>query len=353
MIPVDNRIERILVVNFGGIGDEILFFPVIQSLRESYPQARITAVVEPRCKGIMAFNPAVDEVIPFDAKGKPDLADLLGVVTKLRSRRFDLAIASGKSPVMPLLLLFAGARWRVGYAANAVSWTLSHAAPLNGKQYAADMYYDLVRGFLNVPGRPPQAAVSPGDRQWAKDFLTESGADPERPVVTLHPGTSRLSVIKGFIKSWEADRWASLAERLHQGGATVVLAGGPDDAEAIAQVQASLSFEPVNAYGKTRGLGELAALIERSNVLVAVDSAPMHLGVAVGTPTVAIFGPTDPEKLLPSGTVHQAVVVEGLACRPCLWEKRQTSCAELHCLKNLGVEQVEAAVWKAMPVGRP
>ena len=67
-VPVDASIQRILVVNFGGIGDEILFFPVIQSLREAYPHAHIAALVEPRCEGIMRFNPAIDDVFTFDAK---------------------------------------------------------------------------------------------------------------------------------------------------------------------------------------------------------------------------------------------------------------------------------------------
>lgn len=348
-IPVDSSIRRILVVNFGGIGDEILFFPVIQSLREAYPQAHLTALVEPRCRGIMTFNPAVDEVLTLDVKGRPSLGELLEVLGTLRTRGCDLAIGSGRSPIMPLLLLLSGARYRAGYDANRLSWTLTEKAPCNPQQYAAEMYYDLIRSWIPIPFRLPQASLTQADREWAKGFLAEHSVTPGDPVVVLHPGTSKLSVIKKFIKSWESAKWAELAARLHADGVHVVLAGGPDDAEAIADIKSKLSFRPIEAYGRTQGLGQLAALIANASILVCVDSAPMHLGIAVGTPTVALFGPTDPAKLLPAGTVHQALVVEGLACRPCLWDRRQTTCDELTCLKNLGVEAVEAAIWRVMP----
>lgn len=368
-IPVDSSIRRILVVNFGGIGDEILFFPVIQSLREAYPQAHLTALVEPRCRGVMTFNPAVDEVVTLDVKGKPSLSELLEVMGSLRTRGFDLAIGSGRSPVMPVLLLLSGARYRAGYDANRLSWTLTEKAPCNPQQYAAEMYYDLIRSWIPIPFRLPQAALTQADREWAKAFLTEHGVQPGEPVVVLHPGTSKLSVIKKFHKSWESAKWAELAARLQADGVHVVLAGGPDDAEAIADIKSKLTVKPsapaapeslksnglrphvglIEAYGQTKGLGQLAALIANASILVCVDSAPMHLGVAVGTPTVALFGPTDPAKLLPTGTVHQAIHVDGLSCRPCLWDRRQTTCDELTCMKTLGVEAVEAAIWRVMP----
>src|SRR5947209_2503272 len=107
-VPVDASIQRILVVNFGGIGDEILFFPVIQSLREAYPHAHIAALVEPRCEGIMRFNPAIDDVFTFDAKHEPSPFEFLKLVARLRARRFDLAITAGSSPIMALLVWLTG-----------------------------------------------------------------------------------------------------------------------------------------------------------------------------------------------------------------------------------------------------
>ncbi|MDB5096882.1 MAG: hypothetical protein JWM80_1303 [Cyanobacteria bacterium RYN_339] len=343
-IPMDRSIQRILVVNFGGIGDEILFFPVIQSLREAYPHAHLAALVEPRCEGIMRFNAAIDEVFTFDAKHDPSPFEFLGLVRKLRKEKFDLAITAGSSPIMAMLVWLTGAKYRVGYATHKWTRLLTLAVPLNKQQYAAHMYHDLV-GYLGKQPRLPQMTVNPADREWARDFL----ANARRPVVVFHPGVSKLSIEKKIIKGWAPERWVELGRRLSSQGAQVVLAGGPDDEDIIRLIRETGGFPYTEAYGKTKGLGQLAALIEQADALVAVDSAPMHVGVAVGTPTVAIFGPTDPAKLIPTGTVHQPVVVEGLGCRPCLWDKRQTSCDELTCLKDLSVDAVEAAVLKILP----
>jgi lipopolysaccharide heptosyltransferase II len=348
VIPVDSTIQRILVINFGGIGDEILFFPVVQSLREAYPHAKLTALVEPRCEGIMKFNPAIDEVVTFDAKHKPTYGDFAKLVFKLRGMKFDLAISAGSSWMMTMLVNLTGAKYRVGYATNKLARLLTIAVPLNKQQYAAHMYHDLV-GYLGKAPRPPQMTVNPADSDWAKAFYQEVGRTDDRPVVIFHPGVSKLSIEKKIIKGWDPANWVELGRRLSAQGLQVMLAGGPDDAEIIQLIKDTGEFPYVEAYGKTKSLGQLAALIEQADVLVSVDSAPMHVGVGVSTPVVAIFGPTDPAKLLPPGTVHLPVVVEGLGCRPCLWDRRATSCDELTCLKQLGVDQVEAAVQKILP----
>jgi ADP-heptose:LPS heptosyltransferase len=353
------EIKRILFVQFGGIGDVILGFPAIKSLREAYPDARITLLVEPRAKGVGAFNPAIDDVLAFDAKARPTLSQFVDIVAQLRSRYFDLAIASGRSAAMPALLLLSGARYRVGYAANALKAALTIGVPLNQKQYAGWMYYDLVGSFLSLPPRDPQVVVASDDHAWAADFCARHALGEGEPVVVLHPGASRMAALRGIHKIWDPARWAEVARTLARGGCKVVLAGGPDDEEGVAAILADLEDRPifadrsgpgvVVAHGQTKSLGQLAALIQRARLLIAVDSAPMHLGIAVGIPTVGLFGPTDPEKLLPPGTAHQAVHVGSLACRPCLWEHRSTTCSDLTCLKDLTPEMVLAAANRALP----
>lgn len=342
-----STIQKVLVVNFGGIGDEILFFPVIQSLREAYPSAHLAALVEPRCEGIMAFNPAVDDVFTFDAKHRPRKRDFLRLVLALRAVHFDMVITAGSSPLMALLAWLTGAPHRIGYATHRLTFLLTHAVPLNKSQYAAYMYHDLV-GFLDKAARPPQMTVPPTDREWATAFLAPHRQGSKAPLVVLHPGVSRLSIEKRIIKSWSVDKWVELAKRLSQQGVRIILAGGPDDAEVIADLRARLAVPLIDAYGATRSLGQLAALIEAADALIAVDSAPMHVGVAVSTPTVTIFGPTDPAKLLPPGTAHVPVLSGPLACRPCLWEKRQTTCEALSCLRDISVDAVESAVSKIL-----
>ncbi len=343
------EIRRILFVHFGGIGDVILAFPAIKSLREAYPDARLTLLVEPRAKGVGAFNPAIDEILTFDAKNAPTLSAFVDLVAQLRSRYFDLAITSGRSPALPALLLLSGARYRVGYSANPLAVLLTRAARLDPKQYAGWMYYDLVGSFLDIPPVVPQVVVAPDDQAWATEYCTRNGLADAEPIVVLHPGASKMAVRRGIHKTWDPLRWAEVARALLGGGCKVVLAGGPDDDEGVAAILAQDLPGIVVAHGQTRSLGQLAALIQKASLLIAVDSAPMHLGIAVGTPTIGLFGPTDPEKLVPPATPHQAVHVTGLACRPCLWDRRTTTCSDLTCLKELTPDMVLAAAWRALP----
>lgn len=377
MTPSIDRagVHRILLVQFGGIGDVLLAFPALQSLREAYPHARITLLVEPRAQGVVQFNPVIDEVLTFAAKDRPTLAAFFRLVAELRDRRFDLAIASGRRMVMPLLVRLTGARLRGGYQANALSWLLTHPVTLNTAQYAAGLYHDIVTPFVDAPARLPQVVVAPDDQTWADAFLARRGLAGV-PFVLLHPGSSRVAVQRGIQKTWDPRSWGALARLLLDQGHHVVLAGGPDDDMAIKTIMADLEKHPaaaehlpvvetaplgteatgarlVLAYGHTRSLGQFAALVRRARALVAVDSAPMHIGIGTGTPTVGLFGPTDPQKLMPAGTIHQAVHVQDLACRPCLWDRRRTTCEAVTCMKSLSLEQVAEATLRVLPPSTP
>ncbi|MEB3299540.1 MAG: glycosyltransferase family 9 protein [Candidatus Sericytochromatia bacterium] len=371
-----SQVRNILFVQFGGIGDVILAFPALQSLREAYPNARLTLLVEPRSQGVTQFNPVIDDVLVFAAKDRPTVVTFLRLVADLRRRRFDLAIASGRRVVMPLLMRLTGARWRGGYQANVLSRLLTHPVPLRTAQYAAGMYHDLVVPFVDAPARPPQVIVAPEDDAWADEFLGRRGLSGQ-PFVLLHPGSSKVAVQRGIQKTWDPRSWGDLARMLLDQGQHVVLAGGPDDDLAISTIMADLEKHPaasehppvletapfagalptaarlVLAHGHTRGLGQFAALARRASALVAVDSAPMHIGIGTGTPTVGLFGPTDPQKLVPAGTVHQAVHVQDLPCRPCLWERRRTTCEAVTCMKQLSLEQVADATLRVLPPQSP
>jgi len=114
------------------------------------------------------------------------------------------------------------------------------------------------------------------------------------------------------------------------------LVGGPDDAEAVAEILRLLPSDLdgfTSLYGQTRNLSDLAALITVADLLVCVDSSPLHLAVGLGKPVVSLFGPTDEKKLIPVLPNVKAVTVGHLPCRPCLWDHRQINCETSDCLK--------------------
>jgi len=352
-ILTEKKLKRILMINFGGIGDEILFYPVIESLRSQYPEAHLSILVEPRCRNLLEHHYYLDSVLTFDIKHRKSPADLLELLNLIREAAPELVVSSGGSSMVAPLLFLSGAPYRAGYDSGRFPGLLTHRAPLNQKQYAAQMYYDLLLP-LGFPEQPvtPQMSLPGVVKDWASTWLESQGLSDQR-FVLIHPGVSLMSKEKNLIKSWARDNWLSLMQQLLDEGEHVVLAGGPDDAEEIDYLLPRLADHPHLhlAYGQTRDLYQLGALIERSASLICVDSAPMHLGVALNAPVVAIFGPTDDRLLLPPGEqLHLQAVTHPVACRPCLWATRNTTCDTLDCLVNISVEQVYQALRQLMPV---
>ena len=200
---------------------------------------------------------------------------------------------------------------------------LTKAVPLNKNQYACAMYHDLVTPVTSY-----------------KTYLPEINVPPQEKIlnsVLIHPGVSRLSVQKGMIKTVGADVWAEVVNLLIKKGKKVMLAGGPDDRECIEKILSTVpadaeNFE--NYYGKTKSLKDLAELIGKAETFVCSDSAPLHVAVAMKTKTYVIFGPTDDKKLIPqSELVIPIKADDNCPLKPCLWERRKTTCSSLDCLK--------------------
>jgi ADP-heptose:LPS heptosyltransferase len=353
--PAD--IQRILLINFGGIGDEILFFPVIETLRYAYPHAYLSILVEPRCHNLMDHHYFIDEVLTFDIKHRKSPGDLLDLLTLIRSNEADMIISSGGSSLVAPLLFLSGASHRVGYDSGRFPGLLTHRAPLNKEQYAANMYHDLLSPLgLARPNVVPQTSLPTIVKHWSHQWLSTQGlttGDHIKDYVLIHPGVSLMSKEKQLIKSWERDRWCQLIQRLLKEETPVVLAGGPDDAEEVNYITTRIQHPLFKvAYGHTRDLYQLGGLIEAAGVTVCVDSAPMHLAIALQSPLVAIFGPTDENKLVPKDARYQ-VVKHDVHCRPCLWATRNTTCATLDCLTGIQVKQVYAAVRGFLPLAAP
>ena len=143
-----------------------------------------------------------------------------------------------------------------------------------------------------------------------------------------------MSIRKNIIKSYGNEKWVELVELLLNRGEKVALAGGPDDDECIQEILKKVDGREnfYNFYGKTKNLKELGALMTGAKKVICCDSAPMHLALALNVPTIALFGPTDEKKLVPERD-NVKVITANCDCRPCLWDKRMTSCDEKYCLK--------------------
>jgi len=297
---------RILALNPGGIGDQVLFFPTLKGLRERFERSRIEVVVEPRSQGAYRVCPWVDETLTFDFKAEPSLADWMNLIGVLRDRRYDAVLSVGSSSAVALLLWMTGIPKRVGYSAWLTERFLTDPVTLRRDQYAAVMYYDLLKGFgIDRPFSAPEVVLTADDARWAEQTLATLGV---KQPLTLHPGASKLAEQKGIHKLYPAANWAQVIQKLVQKdpALSVLVLQGPDDRELVTPLKDSLGDQV--QFVSPPDIGKLAALIARSALLLCVDSAPMHLAVGTRTPLVALFGPTLPARLLPDDPLFVPIV---------------------------------------------
>ncbi len=309
-------------MNFGGLGDEILFLPALISLRKEYPNAKITLALEPRSKSIQQLTDVIDDVITVDIKGKNKYSEIFRLITKAIFGDYQMIISSGANPMISIIEAMTFIPKRYGFNTGKLSeLLLTKAIPLNKNQYAGAMYHDLVRPVTSYNTELPQISIQPEQK------LPNS--------ILIHPGVSLMSKRKGCIKTITPREWAMLIDRLVSYGKRVILAGGPDDEECISEIKAytqTNNYE--NYYGMTKNLVDLARLISSAEKFVCSDSAPLHIAVALGVKTYPIFGPTDDLKLVPRNeNVIPLKAHDNCNLKPCLWERRKTSCEELSCLK--------------------
>ena len=314
--------KKILAVNFGGLGDEILFLPALISLKKEFPSSHITLALEPRSMAIKQLTDVIDDTISVDIKSSKKYSELFKFITLANFGGYDMIVSSGASPLISVILALTCIPKRYGYDTGRLSrLLLTKAVPLNKNQYAGRMYHDLVSPLTEHLTEIPQLNIP------AVQKIPNS--------VLVHPGVSIMSKEKRCIKTISPKEWAELIDRLSSYGKRVILAGGPDDKECISEIEESSKLHNYeNYFGKTKNIVQLAELIASSEKFVCSDSAPLHIASALGVRTYPFFGPTDDNKLVPKCSyLHPLKAKDNCDIKPCLWEKRQTSCDELKCLK--------------------
>ena len=320
--------KRILCINFGGIGDEIFFLPTLISLKKEFPDSHITLALEPRSKGIKDLTNTIDNLILIDIKKKNRYIQMLKLLFEARKGDYDIVISSGGNKLISLLLYLTGIKTRCGYYSGKLSKKLlTHAVTLNKNQYACNMYHDLIRDLTSHNTELPQINIE------KRETINNS--------VLIHPGVSKMSIQKKCIKTISAQTWAQTIDLLVANGKKVILTGGPDDEECIKTILENVrthNFE--NFYGTTKNLKELAELISSCEIFLCSDSAPLHIAVALGIKTFAIFGPTNDKTLIPQNlNVIPIKANDNCPLKPCLWTKRMTTCERLECL-NISAREI-------------
>ncbi|MBU2548898.1 MAG: putative lipopolysaccharide heptosyltransferase III [Proteobacteria bacterium] len=308
--------QNVLIIKLRHLGDVLTTTPVLTGARSAWPEARISYLVNPGAEDLVRHHPEVSEVLTVPRRG--GLVPQAAFVQNLRRRGFDLAIELSGGDRGAFLAWASGAGRRVGYApagkgrlSRRLFFTDLVTSVVDSK-HTVEYHLDALRALGLDPGFQPLSLYWPGEAsERAGTLLAEAGLSPDTPYAVVHP-TSRW-----MFKTWRPEANARIIEHLDRSGLAVVVTSAPERVELdyVRRVLDSCDASVIDLSGRL-GLCELAAVIGGARMFFGVDSLPMHMAAAVGTPAVALFGPSGEHMWAPWGPGHR-VVSKDWDCRPC------------------------------------
>jgi heptosyltransferase I len=336
--------ERILVVKLSAIGDIVHTLPAVAALRRAYPEAWLAWLVERAGANLLRGNPDLDELITVDTRGWRahwwmGLRHAWYVTRHLRRASFDLCIDFQGLFKSALFAYCSGAPQRLGFPRQMCREPLStiftnmHGPLVDPRVHVVDQSVELLQALdVATTERRFTIPLTEADEHFAERVWRELELRSDVPVVVLCPGAAWKT------KQWGELNFARLNDALiRRFQVRTLLTWGPGEESLIQRVVRATSYTPAIAPATT--LLQLAALIARSRAFVGGDTGPLHLAAAVGTPTVALFGPSSPQRNGPYGPGH-VVLHRELPCSHCY----QRTCNHWECLPGIEVDMVVNAV---------
>jgi 3-deoxy-D-manno-octulosonic-acid transferase/heptosyltransferase-1 len=335
---------NILIIKLSAIGDVIHTLPSLAALRKLYPDANITWVIEEASSDIIKDHPYLDRVIISHRKqwiedlkhyriGKP-LREIKSFINDLRTQPYDLVIDFHGLFKSAVVVLLSSGKRKLGYDSmqEFSGLFLNEKIPENMGKHAVDRYLDFPR-YLGADVKEPEFFIPIGEenRKRVERLLLVNGIDKKDRFVAVSP------VALWDTKLWEDGKFALLCDRITEELKVRVVFTGSDRG-GLGYIQSKMKHPSINVGGETT-LKDLACLYQSALLLITTDSGPMHIAAAMGTPVVALFGPTDPTRTGPYGQGH-TIIRKELSCSPCFLKK----CDTIQCMHHISVEDVFQSV---------
>jgi len=297
------RLDRVCIVMMSAVGDAVHVLPVINALKRQRPATHITWVLQPGPATLVRGHPAVDDIVVFD-RGKGWRA-FLDVRDALATRQFDLVINLQVYFKAGVVTSFTHAPIKLGFdraRARDMNWLFTNRKipPHPEGQHVQDQYFEFLSA-IGVPFEPVTWNLGPWDdeRPWQREFF----APIERPVAAIVVATSKPQ------KDWLPERWAEVVDRLtEEYGLQPVLVGGRSPREVAAEsvIMARSRHRPISALGS--GLRKLVSILDGSALVLAPDTGPLHMAVALDRPVISLIGYTNPKRTGPYRRFHDLIV---------------------------------------------
>ena len=326
--------QNILVIKLRYLGDVLLATPTLHALKAAYPMARLTALVNRGTEEILIGNPDVDHILSLE---RGTIVEQCRFVADVRHRRFDMVVDLTDGDRAALLTRISGAPIRIGFNAEQ-RWTgRCYTTVVHGEAGAHRIERDLAALTpLKIPAtdRIPRLWLTNEDEVRADALLAKVAVRSGQPLVVIQPGA------RYWFKAWPTERFAELADRLTERFGCQVAVGGSYQEVELTKLVMKQAKSPLITIAGLSPIRTLAALLKRAVLFVGNDSGAMHIATAVGTPVVALFGPSNPAEWGPRGGPAE-VIYKGLDCRVCFHPTCQRG--EQNCMKLITVDEVMKA----------
>ena len=315
-----SQIRKVVVRLPNWLGDVVMAVPALRELRRVLPEAQIAVVSRPGTADIFIDADYVDEVLLYDRAG---LTSAWNQVGEWRRRKFDMAVLFQNAFEAAAIAFLSRVPGRIAYATERRGALLTHPLPSpvwRDERHETFYYLNIVMelerllyGTSSIETTEPRfdLRVSEDRKRKAFDLLLEHGARANAPLAMLCPGS-----VNSRAKRWPAQRYAALADRLVESGANVALIGSPGESDVTQEVCKHAQRQLVVLTGKTT-IAEATALISIADVLITNDTGPAHIGAALSTPTLVIFGPTNPLTTYPLSS-NAEIIRRAPDCAPCM-----------------------------------
>jgi len=285
------------------VGDAVHVLPVINAIKRFRPSSHITWVLQPGPASLVRGHPAIDEIVLFDRSA--GMRGFLDVRRELAARRFDVVIDLQVYFKAGIITSFTNAPVKLGFdraRARDFNWLFTNRRiPAHAEgQHVQDQYFEFLTA-LGVPHQPVTWNLGPWpqEREWQRTFF----APMTRPTAAMVVATSKPQ------KDWLPERWAAVADALYVDyGLQPVLVGGrsPRELHAEAEIMRLARHAPVSALGS--GLRNLVGILDGSALVLAPDTGPLHMAVALDRPVVSLIGYTNPKRTGPYRRFHDLIV---------------------------------------------
>jgi predicted lipopolysaccharide heptosyltransferase III len=337
--------NNILVIKLRYIGDVLLATPTVRAIKAARPNVRVTMMVNRGTEDVLSGNPDVDEIMVLD---KGSLTAQSRFIAGLRGRQFDAVIDLTDGDRSAFLTWISGAPVRIGFN-DEHRWRGKYytevVPPRAGVQHRIDRDQEALKP-MNVQAGPgdPVLWLTPEERNSADELLDQFGVQRSQSMVILQPGA------RYWFKAWPPERFAELADYLtSRYGCRVLIGGSDQDIDLAQQIRQRAKNHPIIMAGRTT-IKQFASIAKKSALFVGSDSGAMHIASAVGTPVVALFGPSNPREWGPRGGPVEVLYKE-IDCRSCF----HPSCmrGEENCMKLITVHEVCAAAERLLVAVKP